>query len=49
MAIENVELMHEFFPKHPRMGTARMVHIYNEEYDDGNNNDAILLSFIEEK
>ena len=34
MAIENGELMHECFPKHLRMGTARMKED-NETDEDG--------------
>ena len=34
MAIENVELMHECFPKHFRMGTARIKE-HNETDEDG--------------
>ena len=34
MAIGNGELMHECFPKHSRMGTARMIYA-NETDEDG--------------
>ena len=34
MAIENGELMHECFPKHLRMGTARMNEDKETEEDD---------------
>ena len=34
MAIGNGELMHECFPKHPRMGTARLK-LDNETKEDG--------------
>ena len=34
MAIENGELMQEYFPKHPRMGTARLKQ-YNETKEEG--------------
>ena len=33
MALINVELVHECFPKHWRMGTARMT--YDEETEEG--------------
>ena len=35
MALGNGELMHECFPKHPRMGTARLK-LDNETKEEGN-------------
>ena len=41
MAIGNGELMHEYFPKHLRMGTARMK--YNKETDEGGKKSGVSM------